>query len=1179
MSSRERTRREQPRRLRRALLWFLVLLVAAIGFAPLIVAHTPLLAAILAKAVPPRAGTLMAQGAGGGWMSPLSLSGVVLRDPLGETVLEAAEVKISQNLIELLSGAGPLKLLVERPVVRLVVRPNGTNLQDILLAFKQQPGPDQQPGDAGGLAGRELSAVAVRGATIYVTDAATGGHWLHQGFDIDVDLSGGVSTLKAQGRLGAAFNQFEPLAVGDPTPNFRMALQPSQGAQRLVNLEVNGAPVSAVGPLARRADPRARLEGAATGRGTFTWNVPPPPVAPGGAPPWIDALLASGLMTEGSLVLDGFTAQGRVTGGDVLRLARVEVPWRVRAAEGRLVIDDLRIDSSEIGAVRLKASLTPRDLSSMATGGPATWGEAQSAGARRWPQGRLGTDIDIARLAQLAPAVVALRSDVRPISGRIILQLDTEQQGGDKLVGQVTASNFTAEAAGKLVSWDQPFSLNGTLVRRPNGLLVESLRCESEFINGDLRGDLTNLQGNLGFDLDKLAEQLGQFVDLRNWRLAGRGSATLSVEEAGPNRRRATFIANLTDVMVAHQARVLLQEPELKASLSGEADLDPATGRPTVVQSARAGVNSGADDLVATLVEPLALAAGAAPRASVTLKGDLTSWQNRLRVALAPIVGLGVLGKYQAAGQVNLTTEARLGREVVQFWNLQAAFDNLRLDGGALAVREKRVDLSGDFNWDRVNGLIESQAGELVTSTLTMRSEGVKASIAPGRAAASGRVALRTDLARLNQWFVASDRPQPTGSVKGMLDLSQQQDRLHATVNAAGTQVAFLDAATKRPLLQEPNLQLAAEVTYIAANGQVTIDSATVTSNTLRLLASGGLLYGVTQFSGTADYDLTAWAPVIAGYLGPEVRVTGKHQGRFSLSRAAAIPNAPPLHWSRTWRGRVEAPWTAIDLFGLPIGPGQLGLTLADGEVQADPLQVAVSSGSLTTQFATRLDPPPALWRVSPGPLVTNVEVTPQISTRMLKYIAPVLADATRSQGVFSLKLDAAGGPIEPLRQMSVRGQLDARNVLVTPGPTTAQLVGLAKQVEALVKNNDPTALLGRPASETTLLSIGQRTINFKVENGRVHHDGLEFQVGGVTIQSAGSVGLDETLDIVLTVPIQDAWVAGRPLMGSLQGKSIQIPVRGTLGRPSPDSRALENLLKQAAPGAVGGLLQKLLGN
>jgi hypothetical protein len=957
-----------------------------------------------------------------------------------------------------------------------------------------------------------------------------------------------------------------------------VALQPSEGAQRLVNLEVNGAPVSAAGPLVRRADPRARLEGAATGRGTFAWNAPQQPAAPGGAPYWIDALLASGLMTEGSLVLDGFTAQGRTTGGDVLRLARVEVPWRIRTDGGRLVIDDLRIDSGEIGAVRLMAALSRGDLGSMLSASPATWGEVDASGARRWPQGRLGADIDVARLAQLAPAAVALRGDLRPISGRLVVLLDSEQQGGDRLTAQVTASNFTAEAAGKLVSWDQPFSLNGTLVRQPNGLVVESLRCESEFVNGDLRGDLANLQGNLGFDLDKLAEQLGQFVDLRDWRLAGRGSATLSVEQAGLNRSRGTVIANLSDVMVAHQGAVLLQEPQLKASLSGEADLDPRTGRPTVIQSARAGVNSGADHLVATLVEPLSLASGAAPRASITLEGDLTSWQNRLRVALAPVVGLGVLSKYQSAGQVNLTTDARLGSQVVQLWNLQAGIDNLRLNGGALAVREKRVDLSGDFNWDRVNGLIESQAGELGSSTLTMRSEGVKAAIVPGNSTASGRVSVLTDLARLNQWFVASDRPQPTGRVKGMLVLSQVQDRLHASLNAVGTQVAFLDAATKRPLLQEPNLQAVAEVTYIVAGGQVTIDSATVTSNTLRLLASGGVTGGATQLSGTADYDLTAWAPVIAGYLGPEVRVIGKHQGRFSLSRAAAIPGATPAPWSRAWRGRVEAPWTAIDLFGLPIGPGQLGLTLADGELQADPLQLAVSGGSLTTQFAARLDPLPAMWGVSPGPLVTNVEVTPQISTRMLKYIAPVLADATRSQGVFSLKLDAAGGPVQPLRQLSVRGQLDARNVLVTPGPTTAQLVGLARQVEALVKNNDPTALLGRPASETTLLSIGQRTINFKVENGRVYHDGLEFQVGGVTIQSAGSVGLDETLDIVLTVPIQDAWVAGRPLMAGLRGKSVQIPIRGTLGRPSPDGRAIENLLKQAAPGAVGGLLQKLLG-
>ena len=142
----------------------------------------------------------------------------------------------------------------------------------------------------------------------------------------------------------------------------------------------------------------------------------------------------------------------------------------------------------------------------------------------------------------------------------------------------------------------------------------------------------------------------------------------------------------------------------------------------------------------------------------------------------------------------------------------------------------------------------------------------------------------------------------------------------------------------------------------------------------------------------------------------------------------------------------------------------------------------------------------------------------------------------------------------------------------------TAQWVGLAQQVEALVKRRDAASPTNR---QVTLVSIKDQQVNFQVANGRVYHQKMEFQVGDVILRSQGSVGLDETVALTIEIPIQDAWVAKEPLLSGLKGQSVTIPVNGTLTKPQMDNRAIAGLtgqlLQKGAGQAVGNELNKAL--
>jgi hypothetical protein len=266
-------------------------------------------------------------------------------------------------------------------------------------------------------------------------------------------------------------------------------------------------------------------------------------------------------------------------------------------------------------------------------------------------------------------------------------------------------------------------------------------------------------------------------------------------------------------------------------------------------------------------------------------------------------------------------------------------------------------------------------------------------------------------------------------------------------------------------------------------------------------------------------------------------------------------------------------------VYGLPIGAGRLAANLGEGEIRFQPLSLAVGDGQFTAAPHVRFDPPPAQVSLPAGPLITGVRISPEVSEAMLKYVAPILAGTTQSEGQFSLQLDGTRIPLAEPKRGDSAGRLTVHSVRVVPGPMARELIGVAQQIEALAKRRDPTALATRP--QVTLLSIRDQQVNFRVLEGRVHHQSMEFQIGEVTVRSQGSVGFDETLNLVLQVPIQDAWIAKEPLLAVFKGQALQLPMGGTLSRPQVDERAVasisQQLLQGAAQQAVGGELNKAL--
>jgi hypothetical protein len=355
----------------------------------------------------------------------------------------------------------------------------------------------------------------------------------------------------------------------------------------------------------------------------------------------------------------------------------------------------------------------------------------------------------------------------------------------------------------------------------------------------------------------------------------------------------------------------------------------------------------------------------------------------------------------------------------------------------------------------------------------------------------------------------------------------------------------------------------------------------------------------VADLSGEVDCDLADLSRKLTPVLGPNIRLTGRDRNQFtirgpltgvttpvtgregsqaggpastvSVALVAGENAAGGSLVSPELAGSARLAWQSANVHGLLVGRGDLAASLNEGIIRFAPLQVPVSEGRLLAQPRIDLRSQPAAIRVDKGPLIENVRISPQMCQTWLKYVAPLLADATRAEGRFSIALDSASVPLEDQRQSDVHGQLTIHNAQVGPGPLAQQFIAIAQQVKSVV---DGRPLGSGGVASSTWLIVPQQTIRFDVSDGRVQHHSLLVTAGDVQIRTSGSVGMDETMDLVAEVPIQDSWVAGKTYLSAFKGTTIKVPVKGRLSKPQVDGRALQDLSRQMIGGAAGRLLE-----
>jgi len=206
-----------------------------------------------------------------------------------------------------------------------------------------------------------------------------------------------------------------------------------------------------------------------------------------------------------------------------------------------------------------------------------------------------------------------------------------------------------------------------------------------------------------------------------------------------------------------------------------------------------------------------------------------------------------------------------------------------------------------------------------------------------------------------------------------------------------------------------------------------------------------------------------------------------------------------------------------------------------------------------------------AAWTIEPVQLLKQAELQQTVAHEVLAYIVPVFADAARTSGRFSLRLDGATFPVGRPDEAKLAGLLQMHEVALGPGP--------------LVENMFRSLPFNLPPPPTIRIT-DEADVSFHLADRRMWHEGLEFGIPlrqpgqRLDVRSQGSVGLDDrSLDLKLALPIPADLPQDRPLVAALSGKQVSLGVGGVLGEPKV---IFDGSIKDAAGQVVVDLIDRL---
>ena len=1153
----------RPRKRRTFLLVLLVAIGLALFFLPTILVNTPLKQTAIEYATKDIKGEVSIDKISAGWFSPIKIGNVVLKGESGAEILSAESIETSNTLFGFATGSDYGKITITRPTIELQLRADGSNLEDALANYLEPA--ETESSSSGGGSSTEIPKVSVEitEGLVRMTSDTLSQPGIIENLNAAIECMGDEAPLTAKIKMKCSAADEQGAVVADVIVD--------SGQQQLTvsslaaQFNTQQLPIAAFAPALTRVLGPVNCAGKIDAAGIANVNLADSSIALN-----VDSLNATQV---------AFVAPDLI-GSDQFAARSITATGELQANSNQIYAKQFRAES-EFARMTANGQFDVEQLMQLAAGN-----EIPQTGFQ------LDAAVDLAQVTQMMPETTHMRDGVKMNSGVLQITANTRNEANtQRMIVNVEAANINFEVDGQNIVWNQPLRFVGVAGTKNQQLMLEDFQLQSEFLTATGFAGFDRGRLKVDGDLNKMIEQANQILDLGGLQLAGQLGGEMSWQLASGID---SFQAG-ADLPVGMQGRFKIENPVLQfpgLNRWQEAQIDLAfsgnaitntTGK-VAFQSGAFEMQMGNETATGELVEPINDLWNASKyQFQCTANGSIGKW-------LAQARNFAELPEFACDGNMASEFLVTINANTARLNQIKLDSTDFAFNGFSLDIREPKLSVRGHMKYHFADGTLQFVKTRLATASMSADTEDLVVDMSR-KILADGTLTFRANANRVSQWIGLSmpgDSIRWDGQATGSFALSSAQDLFGGDLQVNVADMVFVQPAavvssggiqqagnqTKySEVWREPEVRVASKIALTDDFDNLIIQGLNVDSKMADIQANGG----INQLSSTMAADLTGrwnvdWSNVnqlVTEMAGDVVTFTGSGWQPLEIKGPLYDANSQYAWIPNQLQAVAGIQWEQAEAFNLPLGTSNVNIRLNDS------LATISSQGSqnIIDKFF-QLQPVIDLRAAEPvlhlrqGTMLDNWEISEQDSRTWLKYAAPLIADATSAQGKVSANVSSAAVPLFDPFKASAQGALDVHNLTIGPGPLAQQIIPMIDQLLALVKPESNGI-----GEKSRWMQLPEQSLPFAVQQGRVHHQGFRMNYDDIVMETRGSVGFDQTMDLTLDIPILESWVGSNEFLRRLIGKKISIPIRGTLSKPQLDRRSISQLaqqmLRESAVGAV----------
>jgi hypothetical protein len=772
-------------------------------------------------------------------------------------------------------------------------------------------------------------------------------------------------------------------------------------------------------------------------------------------------------------------------------------------------------------------------------------------------------DLDLPALGKALPGLLHVRPDTEITGGKLeVTNLEVNGGSEPSAMATVQLTGLTAKTSEGEVRCE-PIAVDlDVTAQAGQGLAARRAQLKSGFGHVTVSGTAAKLNGTVAGDLEALQRQIGQVFDFGSVELAGDLFAEIEVTRT----QEDDFGFKMQ--MAAEGLRYKEGEDELAlqlATLNNQGVLSLTDRKRPRVEITEAALNL--DDRVRAETSGWYDFDAGTFYAEAELKQADLDFVGRQAAALG-VDGLGgYSGMLQLQGRIDRTLE---DEAIASEGTLQAS--NVKVDGEAL-TDQFRLGWSG-VRFSPAGQSLNVQLAQLESAIAGLTVQEVNARFGT-EMAIDGRVEGNADLARCTSLAARLAGSEDLPAVSGQLAFKTacRSDAVGFTATGDGSIRDFIVGAEAASPKEQ--LQFSYDATLNHRDKTISLRKVDLESGLLSTQVSGDIeqydtlcslaLNGRYQIAWQrATEVLHEFAPATAETIALAGKSSGKLQARGPLRR----PEARPAF--RDLGAGLDMGWNSAEVYGVPLGEAAMSPSLANGVLKIPQTAISVAGGSVRLGGSVDFKPETPTLRI-PGKLTVlqNIRITPQLGKQLLGRINPVFSQATRVEGTAGLAVQNLNLPLGKAMNKggSGTGRLSLKDTRMQPGGLLGTLAELG----------------GMGADE--LYTVRFSGLDLTVRDGRIHYKDftMTFADNAFDLVFYGSVGFDDTLDLVVSIPVRAPLLKRLGVKGletglgkKLARTRIDVPLVGTREKPRLDfskvdtKKLMRDLIKEGILGKDG---------